>query len=230
MVEKEIPGIEDNAGQLIEKEKNIEGAITKDPDAIFILSGGIVAKDEGRTQQFKSPSYKEKDENGLITGGKARVIAAAEISKKFPEAKIITTSKDARESGRPTHAEVMAEELQKLGIHPETIIKEEKSKDTLTELREMIKMIQQNNWKNVDVITNEYHISRVEAMLDVLLSETEKEKPLIQLISAEKILETKSSHYKKLFDKVRQTDGYRLRIEREQKGVEDFKQGIYRKA
>ena len=86
------------------------------PDAILALSGSIVAFKEGVVKEgykkHKSPSYADLDNKGLISGGKARVIATAEASIYFPDAKIITNSRDGKsESIRPSHASVYKHEL-----------------------------------------------------------------------------------------------------------------------
>ena len=50
------------------------------PDAIFILSGGTVKRERGTT----TAAYTDLQGEYGVLGGKARIIAAAELAEKFP--------------------------------------------------------------------------------------------------------------------------------------------------
>lgn len=230
-----------------EKKKAIERIVEGSPDAIFVISGDIVPNSiEGREDEFRSPGYADLDYRDLITGGRARVIASSELARCFPAANIITTSYALGKEDRPTHASVMARELRELGIEDGRIILEEKSYNTLTELQEMVQLIFQNKWKSVAVVTSDYHIPRMELLFEKLKElSSEKERDhlsekvdealryinelgvVIQFVSAEDILPIRSSHYAGLISKVRETDAYKLRVQMEQKGVEQLKEGTY---
>lgn len=203
------------------------------PDAIFVLQGGI---EYHETKGFRSPSYSGGDFAG-ITGSRARVIAAAEIAKAFPSIAIVATSQGDQEG--EGEAQVMAKELNQMGVTP---VLEEKSTSTLTELLEMIRMSEENGWSNITVLTNGYHVPRVKVMYEKLESIEglcdEDEIAMIQafktgeakvaFVSAEDILVNTSHHYEHLIEKVEQSDGYKKRVELEQKGIDDLEAGRYK--
>lgn len=97
----------------------------KKPDAIVVLSADIV-ESQNLTEGYKSTSYADLDVRGLLGGGKARVVAAVEAARYFPNAMIITDSRDRNPSrNRPTHAEIYASEIEYLGVPKERLLLEE---------------------------------------------------------------------------------------------------------
>ncbi len=222
------------------------------PDAIIILSGGIIpsnqAKRDGRPA-FKSPSYSEEyvltdpvtnGEIRLITGGKARIISAAELARVFPNTIIVTTS--AVDSNEPTHAAVMERELVDLGVLPNRILKEEVSWDTFSEMAEMVKMADSKGWWRLAVITNGYHVPRAQEMFNQapsLISEEVDpdfhnaldriEKGLkVVFVSAEDILPLRHRSYQIVIEAVKSSQPYSKRLEAEAKGLSDLNAGRYR--
>lgn len=228
----------ENKRELYQNILNKESNQKELPEAIFVLSGGIKEDKDG---EFKTLSYSEKDVHGFVTGGKARVISAAELAKIFPEIKVVTTS--AIEPDYPSHARVMANELLKREVPEDQIILEEKSIDTLTEFMEMIKISVREKWKRITIITNDYHIPRAKEMFQQIESLVKGEDPefdaalikfkeantKINFISAEEILETINPHFKTLIEKVKQTEEYTKRLEAEERGLEDLKSGKYKR-
>ncbi len=225
------------------KEELYKNILTKEfkngavPDAIFVLSGGVELHPK---RGYRSPSYGGADFTGLITGGRARVIAGAEISKSFPEITMVTTSRGQED--RPTDAEIMAQELEDRGVDSGNVELEEESTSTLTELIQMIKIAEEKEWSKVAVLTNGYHVPRVKVMYDKLesieglcddaeVSSIRRFKEggaEVSFVSAEDIMVNISPHYKNLIDKVEQSEGYKERLELEREGVEDLLAGRYK--
>ena len=203
------------------------------PQGVFILSGGIIEK-KGR---LRTTSYSDVDPHGLVVGGKARVIAGAEIAKMFPEVKLVATSR--YETDRPTHASIIAEELRRDKVNDDQIILEEESYSTYTELVEMVKISLKNKWRRVSVLTSDYHIPRVREFwrqLEVLSGGNDEfieslhnfhGNSEVGFLSAEDVLENISGHYKYLIEKVRDSEPYKERLVAEQKGIEDLGSGKY---
>lgn len=234
------PRGEEISASLPDKTKEILGPI--EPDAFFVLSGGIKLKSaEGGDQGYKSLSYADSDTDyaGLVTGGKARVFAAAKIAKYFPESIIVTTSRV--EENAPSHAQVMADELAFRGVPKERIVLEEKSRSTITELIEIVKMTISRNWHEVAIITSDYHLPRVREMLERLEDLSGDSDPdfteswhefrdqvKVDFIAAEAILESTNEHYKRLLAKVRDSEAYKQRLEAEKKGLGDLQAGRYK--
>ena len=220
--------------QILEKE--FEGGEL--PDAIFVLSGSIEFHEN---QGFRSPSYASGDDSG-ITGSRARVIAAAEIAKTFPEITIVAMSEN-KEKSHPSDAEVIEQELVERGVDMEQIELEEESTSTHTELLEMMKMAKGKGWTRIAVLTNDYHIARTSLMLEKLenipgalideeefatVKEFKQSEVEVRFFSAEDIISNASHHYKALIDKVHESQGYKNRVEREQNGIRQLNEGTYK--
>jgi DUF218 domain len=216
------------------------------PDAIFVLSGGVkkIAQSSGETE-YLSTDYSDSDPYGMLAG-KARVDAAAVVSRFFPNTKIVTTthspSLEKSSDASVLHAYVLADELKRLGVPEEQIIREVKSMNTLTELQEMVKLMARHQWHRVGIITFELHAERTSTMLRHLaelsrltdqemkesLAYVEREKPSVVIVKAEDVLLDISSHYKHLIEYARTTSSYQKRIESERRGNEAVEKQIYR--
>lgn len=211
--------------------------------AIFILDSDI--KEISQKDHYRSTSYKDLDSHGFLAGGHARVIAAAEIGKYFPEVKLITTS--YYQPDKPIHAEIYARELEKLSIPKNQIELEKKSTSTLTSLIEMVKLAKNHDWKEMSILTSDFHVPRTQEMYHQLkdlaenfnLADEEfskawnyfkKEGGLkISFIVAEEILLLRDSRYKTIIEEVKKTEAYKKRVESEKKGVKQLKEGTYGK-
>lgn len=215
------------------------------PDAIFILSGRVRNIGSPEELEYTSTGYDYSDGFGMIAGI-ARVDAAAILNHYFPDVKFITTSHTPSSPYRSMQpiidANVMAEELKRLGVSEDHIIREINSINTLTELQEMEKLIARYKWQRVGIITNEFHAERVSEMLNQLrelsnmqdkvlqesLEYAEKENPLVVVAKAEDILITVSSHYKHLIEHARTQPSYKKRLESERRGIEAIRNRTYR--
>src|SRR3989344_1245133 len=210
------------------------------PDAIAVFSMDIVAT-RGR-EDFKSGSYADLDVRGLVSGGKADVVAAAEVAKYFPEAVIVTDTRDRDASrNRPTHASVYASEIQRLGVPRGRILMEENSVNTIEELVEIIKMAVHHGWDNVAIILNDFHVERTREMLAQLPSLAKQDDHefieafrkfndsgrKITFVTAEDILLVRNPRYARLFEKVRETPAYKKRVEAEARGLSDLRNRKY---
>ncbi len=216
------------------------------PDAIFIFSGGVkkVAQPSEKIE-YISTDYSDSDPYGMLAG-KARVDAAAVVSRYFPDTKIVTTthspSPDKSIDATILHAYVLSDELKRLGVPEEQIILEVKSTNTLTELQEMVKLIAHHQWHHVGIISFELHAKRTGKMLNHLaelsdladqelqesLVYVEKAKPSVVIVKAEDIVLGISSHYKHLIEYARTTSSYHKRLESERRGIEAIEKRTYR--
>lgn len=165
-------------------------------------------------------------------GDRLRVEAAYVLYRKNPELLVIPSGgkgmyRDIPDA--PTAAEVIRSELLNLGVPKESIIKEEQSQNTWQELAELKKIISRENLSEASILSNRYHVPRIQAMIetdDTLRELLEREK--IGIISAEEVLiEHDPERWQKDI-----LDAYRMpemqkRIAAEQKGVEDVRNGHY---
>lgn len=208
------------------------------PEAVFILSGGIVRVTGNGGERFRSTSYRDFDVHGLCTAGKTRVVAAAELSRRYPGTYFVTTSRV--ESDFPSHAEVMSTELHRLGVPMDRIVLEERSINTITELAEMPKLAQQFGWRSVGILTNLYHFPRIRLLLDQLptiVPDSDAEfhdswnafsaVGSISLVPAEPILRCRSPRYAKLIEVAERTQAFAGRLEAEERGCRQILDGSY---
>jgi len=131
-------------------------------DAIRVLAGGTAQLEDG---SWVSPDYSETDNNGLASGATARVVATAVIGFVNNDVKIEVGS-HYRGDTQPSPSHVMAEELVHLGIDDTRIKQDRDSFDTVSEIARFLDEAIRNDWKNINIVTNEYHIPRINAFLD----------------------------------------------------------------
>ena len=205
-------------------ERNKEMKHTRTPDAIVVFSGGLVSyTDKEGKIKYRSTTYANRDTFGTL-GGYERVRATAELANRFPVACIVTTSRHTK-GEPPTLAGVMAQELVNLGISRERIILEEISTNTASALRSSLQLAAQKGWKEIILVSNEYHMPRIKAFY-----EQEKSPVKAEFVSAEAVLITADSNFKEVFGRVKKTSAYAERLAAEQRGIEALHRGEYRPA
>lgn len=215
--------------------------IGSNPDAIIIVSGA--SKFNEKKGRYEMGSYNDVDDSGLVTGGKDRDIAGAELYQAFPESTMVTTSRNMDPS-IPTYASIQKGELIRLGVPEEKIFEESESYRTVDGLKNTLLMAQDKGWGKLVYVTSPYHVPRVQAFLERIVdfSSDEGEKTKLQqirealtqgkmqvrIVSSDEILPFRSKHYETYFDAVKGLEGYSKREESEQKGVDDIYQGRYK--
>lgn len=222
------------------------------PDAITVFSADIVEVPTKTNRGYKSASYKDLDALQLLSGAKARVIATAEAAKHFPNATIVTNTRDRDPSrGRPTHARIYAEELQDLGVSVSRIEKQEGSINTVTELIETIKLASSRGWRTVAIISNEYQLPRIQEMYDHFpqlakdlwyedddsgfaefadaFQRFSSSGGKIVLVKAEDVLIIRNPRYARLVEEVMNTPAYHDRVLKEDEGIRKIETGEYRR-
>lgn len=199
----------------------------KEKNAIVIIGGGL-KKENGK---WRTTNFKEGD-NFAVQGDRLRVVAACHLYKDNQYLLVIALGgkgqyKDI--SDAPTVAEIIKSELVELGVPPENIIKEEQSGNTWQQLQELKKIIVEKKIEGVIIISNEYHLARIKAMIE---KDSELKKMFdtakIKLQSAEKIIIKNDPDQKKEIENVYKSKAMRERIALEQKGVIDIKKGRYK--
>lgn len=222
-------------------EQSIRELIDGDPDAIFVFGGSLRWNE--KIGQYESGSFQNIDENsGTTTGGKDRVLAAVELHRVFSNANIVPMSRP-RNAEQPTYASVMKGELISRGVPEESITERDLSVDTITELREAIRLSEEKQWKSLCIVSSTWHIPRIRALLNHIENFVTDPEELIrvqsfveqvrsgslevQYISSEDVLTIKSSHYKKLFEELKNDEGYQKRLALEAKAVAQIDAGSY---
>lgn len=200
--------------------------------AICVLSAGI--KKNKRGEWVSTDLTKEDDKLGA-PGGKLRVVAASYLYKENPKTIIIASGgrgwdvKDD-EPNRPDLSEIIKLELIEFGVPEQNIIKENKSNKTFEQLSELNKIIDCEKINETTVITSDYHLARVKAMIEY---DCELNKKLankqIKLQSAEEIcLQYDRKKWQNIIKEAYESEEMKKRIEREENGVEQIKDGTYK--
>lgn len=209
------------------------------PEAIVLVSGGIVKEvAQDGVFKYRSTRTEEGDAFGILWG-EARVLATAELAIYFPKAIILATGSHHPEQ---TQAVVFRDELEQLSVSRDRIILEGKSTNTLSQIGEVIKFVYENGIKKVVFITNEYHISRLRAMYEhfesLIQPDTEIKQMVkevkslgvqIQFVAAEFILPYRDKKFIKIIDEMEKSPAYIKRLQNEERGVAMIKSGEYGK-
>lgn len=193
------------------------------PDAIVVLSGGIVPITKDGQTHWRSTTYEEGDAFGPL-GGRDRVEAAALLAKKYPGAYLVTNS---HRLGRvaPSLAQVYAEELRALGVGEERIVQEERSSTTGTAVAASLEIAQEKGWKHLLFVSTGFHIPRVEAFYTQMKSNIGA-----TFVSSEQILTEADPTFADYFEKVKNSPEYQKRLAAEARGIEAIRAGVYNAA
>ncbi len=244
---EKIPQFTPEPNPEAEKLSALRALIEGEPQAFFILVGAM--KYNEIKKRYESGAFSDEDENsklttgvGLATGGKDRVIAAAEIHKAYPGAKIIAMSK-TRDAAKPTYAAVTRDELLQKGVASESIVLEEESVNTITEYKEAAKIWQDKKWDSIAFISSDWHLPRCQELFNHIenFADTEAETELlrefadavrsgalqVQFVGTTSVLSVRSSHYKPLFKALENYPALNARIEQEQKALRQIEEGNY---
>lgn len=195
------------------------------PDAIVVLSGGtvpITAEPQGKPEAYRSTTYEDGDSSGLL-GGIARVQAAALLAHTYPEALFLTSG--ARAQGEPSHAAIIAYELEALGVDRDRILLEETSQNTHMQLEETLKIAVAHGWKNIIFVTNEYQCARVNAFLRNMTAYSETVNTVCQ--PAESLLIDAIPGFQEQYEEIKTRNSYRERVIAEIRGVKAIQKGTY---
>ena len=198
--------------------------------AIVILGGGLKKDADGR---WRTTNYDESGDNFGVSGDRLRVVAANYLYKNNQEQLIIASGGKGQLKnipGAPAVSEVLKRELIELGVPEEKIIEENNSGNTYEQLKEIKKIISEKKLKNIIILSNGWHLPRIKEMLE----QFEELKQIfdltkVEFLSAEKIcLEHDKEAWQEIIEKAYKSEMLKKRIELEQKGVQDIKEGRYK--
>jgi uncharacterized SAM-binding protein YcdF (DUF218 family) len=118
-------------------------------DAVIVLSGML---DGSATERHKQPSYNDNIE---------RLLVAFQLLRDGRAKFVLLSGGASRIDGNgPVEASVLAEQLKKWGIDPARIIEEKNSRNTRENAAESAKIIAQQNWKKLLLVTSAFHVPR----------------------------------------------------------------------
>lgn len=199
------------------------------PNAIVVLAGGIKQDALGR---WGSTDLSAEDDKLGAPGGKLRVLATAVLATEYPATTVVASGgvgydvpKDAPD-GRPLLCEILCNELIEVGVPKEHIDLENKSNTTYQQLQQLTAFIKKYDGNKTMVISNRWHLPRIEAILEVKFPVLKK---LVELVSAEDVLiESDQIRWKPMIDKEYSSAYLMARIDREKQGIEQIKKGTYK--
>lgn len=231
-----------------EKRAKLESLCEGEPNALYLLSGISEVTNPGTGEKkYKPGSWADVDWNGYMTGGKARALAVAELAEHFPEATVAVNSNtfNIRNAEAPTDAEVMADYLERKGVDPDRMVKQDRSTTTFTELIELVKYIAKEGWEHPVVVAGETQRPRAEEMLRQIetlhdpagawqdpefraaLKKVKEIHAKITFVNAEDVLPIRDERYGPLIEAARQSETWKIREKLDQGALKDLKAGRY---
>ncbi len=200
-------------------------------DTIIVVIGGGLIKDKA-TGQWRTTNYTEGDNFG-IDGSRLRVEAAGYLYKNNPQTIILASGGKGQLKSIPgvsTVAQTVKNELVQLGVPERKIIKEDRSGNSYQQLLKLAKLVQQNNWRHLALLSNKYHLPRIKAMLQYAPHLPELFKPFrLDFFSAEELcLKYDKNKWQNTINQAYRSPVMQKRIKLEQKGIRDIKEGKYK--
>lgn len=199
--------------------------------AIYVLSSGIKKNED----HWICTPLNEQDSRWGAPGGDIRIKAAAVLLAENPNAMIITTgavgfdmADEFKNVSRPNLSTILKKELISLGVSADKIIEESNSNTTYQQLQALVSIIDTYRLDSVMILTNKYHISRVEAIIKY--SRLLKIYPIknIKIFSAEDVLLQHNATWSNYIDSCYGSPRLKEIIKKEEQGVADLKNGTYK--
>jgi uncharacterized SAM-binding protein YcdF (DUF218 family) len=203
--------------------------------AIIVLSGGIIKQGD----RFVSTTYADSDPFGML-GGRIRVIAAAELYKRCAVSTFVfttgVTAKTSKIFGTdvPTEATVYAQEFLALvdaaGAVRPTVILEDHSSNTTQNIQELLTIITSRGWQRVAILSSDYHIARVAALVSLLGPTISKQTDIIYLSAEEVVQQQLPGVYDQQIQKAYASKEAHRRLQNEHKGLQALLSSSYNRA
>jgi DUF218 domain len=197
---------------------------------LAILGGDLVEDTSGkwRTTTATDPG----DQYGILWD-RLRVEAGWALYQDDQQLCLVVLGGKSDKPGAPRIATVMKQELMELGVPEEAIVTEEESTTTYQQLLGLQQLVQEGEGDNVVLLTNAYHLTRVQAMIEygpklLTLKDLLALGQLKAQAAEEILIERDSEKWQAEIDKVYQSEAMQARINGEADGVRQIHQGTYR--
>ncbi|MDP3994139.1 MAG: YdcF family protein [bacterium] len=204
--------------------KNLQGKVI-----VFILGGWIKKEPDGT---WHTVEFEEDAEEVSGFGGRLRVLAAKYLLDEHPDYWVVPSGskgKFEKIEDAPTLAELMKKELIQLGVGEAKIIKEEKAGTTHQELQELKKIVREFGVKKAIVLSNRYHLARVEAFVekDVELREL-VQRSILEFQEAEEVVLRHDEAWGQRIKDAYESEKMKSIIASENEGIEQIKNSTYK--
>lgn len=203
-------------------------------DAVLVLGGNITKNADGT---FAPSTYADSDQFGML-GGRMRVFAAVWMYLAG-EADTFVFSTGTSEKTKaaygpdvPTEAYLYSEDFKAMlrDMHEPipNIILEDRSKNTVGNIRECFEIIRQHpEWQKVGVLSADFHIPRIKALCE-LIQDKEPIEADLEFIMAETTLKRlKPGMYDAEIDAAYASPEGKKRLANEAQGLKDMQEGKY---
>ncbi|OGC86112.1 hypothetical protein A3D70_01820 [Candidatus Adlerbacteria bacterium RIFCSPHIGHO2_02_FULL_54_18] len=192
---------------------------------LISILGADIWNDGGvwRTNGLDGPG----DQSG-VTLDRFRVVAGAYLAESQKDVTLLVQGGYA-EGSRPSIASVMQKELIEFGVPVHQILLEEQSHSSYVQLLELQKIAVRERPAHLQIISNEWHLPRLKAMLEYReeLSTLHTMHP--EFIAAEEVLVREyPEEWQDTIAAVRKLPAVLARIKKEQQGAEQIRDGTYR--
>ncbi len=205
-------------------------------------------------EKFAQTDFRHGDNAGTLGAG-MRMVAAVQMyfdkkAKNFVFSTGISDPSRAKygppfgEENIPTEAKVYGDKFIKtitglsdqgkrdtVSLESPQVFHEDKSKNTATNIVEVLRMIKEHGWQKVSIVTSNYHIPRTQALYQAALEHFKKDLPdvVIDFIPAEDYVRTsRPGEYDDVIEKYYDTEEMKKRMQNEQNGVNQIKEGTYK--
>ncbi len=209
-------------------------------DCIVVLCGGLYRKKNG---DYAPTEYRHADEFGML-GGNLRILATVAFFLQRKSKNVcFSTGKSAKQIEKfgkdvPTEAQIYAQFFQSYlqkamrksnvaDLVSPKIFLEDRSVNTVNNLQNVIAIIKQQQWREIAVVSNDYHLPRISALYHMLMQKN-KYKINISFLSAEEIVKDAfPNKYNVRIQKAYSSKIGKLRVKNELKGLADLKNAQY---
>jgi len=199
---------------------------------IVILGGGLIKDKNG---EWHTTHFSKGGDNFGALGDRLRVMAGAHLYKHNLDAFVIASGGKGQYRDNPdvpSVSSVVKKELIEHGVPEERIVEENKSNNTYEQLLELKKIKGLKNLKNIIIISNNWHLPRIKAMIHNIhgldLLKEMYNNSIIKIKSAESILiKFDSNKWKIKLQRIYESDAMKKRIKLEKQGVKQIKEGTY---
>jgi len=200
---------------------------------VMVVLGGALIKDIDAN--WRTADFNDAGDQFGISGDRLRVIAAHylyqdDLNQLFIASGSGLAGQLQNISDAPHLSEVLKKELIALGIPAEKIIEERNSNDTYQQLQELKKIVQQEGYDDVTLVSNIYHLPRIEAMIEVDRElKAMFDSGRLKVTAAEDILMAyEPAVWQETIERGYNSQAMQARIKLEQQGIKDIKEGKYK--
>jgi hypothetical protein len=192
---------------------------------LISLLGAYLVK-EGDQWRSNDLNVRQSASDTIITS--FRVNAAASLLKIDQEA-VIYLQGGLADQSHPSLAVVMQLELLALGISKERMLLEEKSERTFQQLYELQTFVLENHPSHIKILSNEWHLPRVQAMVNLVSVFAALRAFSLQYVAAEEVLiDEDPETWRSVIATARLLPAVQKAITQEKRGIEQIHDGTYK--